>query len=235
MTMEDKKVVMVISAHPDDSEFAAAGTVAKWVKEGREVVYVICTNGDKGSSDPHMTSDRLAKIREQEQREAAKVLGVNEVVFLGHPDGGLEDTPTFRGELVRLIRKYRPEIVMTSDPYRKYLWHQAHRIAGAVTLDAVFPYARDRLSYPEHEVEGLKPHKVREVYLWGSEESETVVDISETFAVKVKALSCHVSQVGNHAADWEKWVRERAERAGTIGQARGIPLAEAFHRIEIAR
>ncbi len=233
--MEDKKVVMVVSAHPDDSESAAAGTMAKWVGEGREVIYVICTNGDKGSSDPNMSSDRLAKIREQEQRQAAKVLGISEVIFLSHPDGGLEDTPAFRGELVRLIRKYRPDIVMTHDPHRKYMGHHDHRIAGVVTLDAIFPYARDHLFYPEHKAEGLKPHRVREVYLWGSEEPDTFVDISETFAVKMKALSCHVSQVGEHTADWEKWVRERAERAGTIGQPHGIPLAEAFRRIEIVR
>jgi LmbE family N-acetylglucosaminyl deacetylase len=157
------------------------------------------------------------------------------VVFLGHPDGGLEDTPAFRGELVRLIRKYRPDIVMTTDPHRKYMWHRDHRIAGLVTMDAVFPYARDHLSYPEHKAEGLQPHKVREIYFWGSEEPDTFVDISETFSVKVKALSCHVSQVGQHATEWEKWVKERAERAAAIGRARGIPLAEAFRRIEIVR
>ena len=233
--MEDKKVVMVVTAHPDDSEFAAAGTMVKWVREGWEVIYVVCTNGDKGSSDPDMTSERLAKIREQEQREAAKVLGISEVVFLGHPDGGLEDTPAFRGELVRLIRKYRPDIVMTHDPYRRYMGHHDHRITGIVTLDAIFPYARDHLSYPEHKAEGLKPHKVREVYLLGSEEPDTFVDISETFAVKMKAVSCHVSQVGEHSDDWENWVKQRAERATAVGQSHGIPLAEAFRRIEISR
>ncbi len=163
--MQDKKVVMVVCSHPDDSEFAVAGTVAKWVREGREVIDVICTNGDKGSSDPDMTPDRLAGIREQEQRAAAKVLGISEVVFLGHPDGGLEDSPAFRGELVRLIRKYRPDLVMTHDPYRPYRGHRDHRITGLVTLDAIYPYARGHLFYPEHRAEGLKPYSVREVYL----------------------------------------------------------------------
>jgi len=202
---------------------------------GWEVIYIVCTNGDKGSSDPDMTSERLAKIREQEQREAAEVLGISEVVFLGHTDGGLEDTPAFRGELVRLIRKYRPDIVMTHDPYRRYMGHHDHRITGIVTLDAIFPYARDHLSYPEHKAEGLKPHKVREVYLLGSEEPDTFVDISETFAVKMKAVSCHVSQIGEHSDDWENWVKQRAERATAVGQSHGIPLAEAFRRIEIVR
>jgi LmbE family N-acetylglucosaminyl deacetylase len=224
-----KKVVMVISAHPDDSEFAVAGTVAKWVREGHRVVYVICTNGDKGSDDPKMTSARLAEIREREQREAAGVVGVSEVVFLGHPDGGLEDTPQFRGELVRLIRKYHPDIVMTSDPYHRYMWHRDHRITGIVTLDAVFPYARDRLSYPEHQAEGLEPHKVKEVYLWGSEEPDTFVDIGNTLEIKLKALRCHVSQLGGHS-DWKDWV---VNRASTVGRAHGIALAEEFRRIEI--
>ncbi len=233
--MSESFYLMVIAPHPDDSEFGIAGTVARLTKEGKKVVYVICTNGDKGTSDRKIKPGELAKIREKEQRAAAKLLGVSEVVFLGYPDGGLEDTPAFRGELVRLIRKYRPDIVMTHDPYRRYMGHHDHRITGIVTLDAIFPYARDHLFYPEHKAEGLKPHKVREVYLLGSEEPDTFVDISETFALKMKAVSCHVSQVGEHSDDWENWVKQRAERAAAVGQSRGIPLAEAFRRIEIVR
>ena len=126
--MEDKKTLMVVAAHPDDPEFGAGGTVAKYVREGWRAVYVICTNGDKGTPDPEMTSERLAVIREQEQKDAAKVLGVSEIIFLGHPDGWLVDGPEFRGELVRLIRKYRPELVITHDPTRKYMGHHDHRI-----------------------------------------------------------------------------------------------------------
>ncbi len=222
--------VMVVTPHPDDAEFGAAGTVASWVRQGREVLYVVCTGGDKGSSDPDMTSERLSQIRQQEQRKAAKILGVSQVIFLGYPDGGLEDTPAFRGELVRLIRKHRPDVVMTADPYRKYLWHRDHRITGIVTLDAIFPYARDHLSYPEQIAEGLTPHRVKEVYLWGSPEPDTFIDVTETFSLKLAALSCHASQVGQHFETLKQRIEERASK---MGQGQGIPLAEAFRRIEI--
>ena len=120
--------VMVVTPHPDDAEFGVAGTVARWVREGREVIYVVCTNGDKGASDVNMKPGQLVKIREQEQLAAANMLGVREVIFLRHPDQGLEDTPEFRKQLVRLIRMYRPETVVTADPYRRYFWHRDHRI-----------------------------------------------------------------------------------------------------------
>lgn len=222
--------VMVVSPHPDDAEIGAGGTIASWVKQGREVFYVVCTNGDKGSSDPNMTSETLAKIRQQEQREAAKIVGVSEVIFLGYPDGGLEDTPAFRGEIVRLIRKYRPDVVITTDPYRKYWWHRDHRIAGIVTMDAIFPYARDHLSYPEHIAEGLTPHRVTEIYFWGSEEPDTFIDIGETFSIKLAALSCHVSQIGQHAEILKERIEERDSK---IGQNQGVPVAEAFRRVEL--
>ena len=222
--------VMVVSPHPDDAEIGAGGTIASWVKQGREVLYVVCTNGDKGSSDPNMTSETLAQIRQQEQREAAKILGVSKVIFLGYPDGGLEDTPAFRGELVRIIRKHRPDVVLTTDPYRKYLWHRDHRVAGIVTMDAIFPYARDRLSYPEQIAEGLTPHRVREVYFWGSEEPDTFIDVDETFSLKLAALSCHASQVGQHAEILKQRIEDRDSK---IGQSQGVPVAEAFRRIEI--
>ena len=231
--MNDKKMVMVIAAHPDDPEFGCGGTVAKWIREGRQVVYVICTNGDKGTPDLNMTSERLAVIREQEQLAAAKVLGVSEVVFLGYHDGGLEDTPEFRGKLVRLIRKYRPEAVITHDPKLRYVGHRDHRIAGMVAMDAIFPYSRDHLFYPEHRAEGLLPHKVREVYFTGAEDPDFFVDISETFETKTKAIACHVSQVGGRSPEeWENWVKMMAQRSAALGKARGLALAEAFKKIE---
>lgn len=229
------KTVMVVGAHPDDPEFGAAGTVARWVQQGWTAVYVLCTNGDKGSSDPTMTSERLAVIREAEQRKAAAIVGAREVVFLGCHDGGLEDTPEFRGQIVRLIRKHRPDIVMTHDPWRRYMVHRDHRIAGQVTLDAVFPYSRDRLFYPEHEAEGLKPHKVLEVYLFGAETPDTVVEIEDTLGTKMKAIACHVSQVGDHTADWDKWVKEYRERMSRMNKRQDQPMAELFRRIELRR
>ena len=165
--MENGYYMMVVTPHPDDAEFGVAGTVLKLTREGKKVVYVVCTNGDKGTSDRNMKQEDLVKIREKEQRAAAKLLGVSKVEFMRYPDQELEDTPKFRKALVRLIRRYRPEVVVTANPFRKYMWHRDHRITGQVVLDAVFPYARDHLSYPELLDEGLEPHKVHEVWLWG--------------------------------------------------------------------
>ena len=150
--------MMVVTPHPDDAEFGVAGTVVKWTREGKDVVYVVCTNGDKGTSDVNMVPEELAKTREQEQLAAAKLLGVREVVFLRYPDQSLEDTPDFRKEVVRQIRLYRPDTVVTADPNRRYLWHRDHRITGRVIMDAVFPYSRDYLAYPDLLKAELQPH-----------------------------------------------------------------------------
>lgn len=229
--MTDKADVLVISPHPDDAEFGVAGTVARWVKDGRRVIYVICTNGDKGTSDIHMKPEVLAEIRKKEQQAAADVLGVSEVVFLGLPDQGLEDTPAFRKMLVRLLRKYQPHTVVTADPYRHYVWHRDHRITGQVTLDAVFPYARDHLAYPDLLEEGLQPHKVREVWFWAAEEVNHRTDITDTFHLKLKALRCHESQMQNlKNPNPENWLRKRCLE---IAEDEDFELGEAFHRVEI--
>jgi len=222
--------VMVITPHPDDAEYGVAGTVARWVSDGKQVVYVVCTNGDKGSGDPNMKPEDLVRIREEEQMAAARSLGVREVVFLHHPDQGLEDTPEFRKELVRLIRIYRPETVATADPYRRYIWHRDHRITGQVVLDAIFPYARDHLSYPDFLKEDLYPHKVREIVLWASEDVNYRVDITDTFNLKLAALRCHKSQVGHiPPPELEEWLRQRHR---TMAEGEAFQLAEAFHRAE---
>ncbi|MEW6220779.1 MAG: PIG-L deacetylase family protein [Thermodesulfobacteriota bacterium] len=222
--------LMVVAAHPDDAEFGAAGTIAAWTAAGRRVVYVVCTSGEKGSSDPAVEPVELAAVREEEQRAAARVLGVSEVVFLRHPDQGLEETPAFRRQLVALLRQYRPHTVFTSDPYRRYFWHRDHRIAGQVLLDAVFPYARDHLAYPELLAQGLAPHKVREVWLWAAETPNHWVDISATFPAKLKALSCHASQVRElPVTDLGSWLQERCQ---TMAQGTAYELAEAFFRAE---
>jgi len=223
--------VMVVTPHPDDAEFGVAGTVARWVREGKSVIYVVCTSGEKGTSDPNMKPDELAKIREQEQLAAAKLLGVREVIFLRHSDQSLEDTPEFRKEIVRLIRMYRPETVVTADPYRRYMWHRDHRIAGQVVLDAIFPYARDHLAYPDFLEEGLQPHKVKEVLLWATEDPNYRSDITGTFDIKVAALRCHKSQEGAHPfSDIEEWLRKWAK---AMAEEEDFELAEAFHRVEI--
>jgi LmbE family N-acetylglucosaminyl deacetylase len=223
--------VLVVAPHADDAEFGAAGTVARWTREGRTVVYVIITNGDKGTTDRHLAPERLAAMRKQEQRAAARVLGVEQVVFMEYPDQGLEDTSEFRRDIVRQIRIHRPEIVMTADPYRRYLWHRDHRVAGQVVMDAVYPFARDHLAYPELIAEGLEPHKVREILFWAAEDINYKVDITETFLLKLAALQCHESQVRELGIpDLESWLRQRCE---AMAEGEPFELAEGFHRVEI--
>jgi len=225
--------VMVFTPHPDDAEYGVAGTVARWVREGKQVIYAVCTNGDKGTSDVNMKPAELAKIREREQLAAAKLLGVREVVFLRHPDQDLEDTSEFRKEIVRLIRMYRPETVVTADPYRRYVWHRDHRITGQVVLDAVFPYARDFHAYPDLIEENLYPHRVREILFWGAEDMNYRSDITDTFDLKVAALRCHESQVGyNPSPEFEQRLRQRHEM---LAGGENFQLAEAFHRVEMGR
>ncbi len=223
--------VMVVTPHPDDAEFGVAGTVAHWTREGKDVIYVVPTNGDKGTNDPNMKPEELARIREQEQLAAARALGVREVVFLRHPDQSLEDTPEFRKEIVRLIRAYRPQTVGTADLYRRRIWHRDHRITSQVTLDAVYPYARNLPSYPELLEEGLQPHNVKEVLLWGAEEPNYRTDISATFDSKIAALRCHKSQISdNPSTGLEERLRQRHKM---LAEGEDYELAEAFYRIEI--
>lgn len=229
--MTIKADLLVIAPHPDDSEFGIAGTVARWTLEGKTVVYVICTNGDKGTGDPSLKPEELIKIRQAEEREAAKVLRVKEVIFLGYPDQGLEDTADFRKEVVRQIRIYQPYTVATNDPYRKYIWHRDHRITGQVVLDAVYPFARDHLAYPDLFARGYQPHKVREVICWGTEDPNYWSDITETFETKIAALSCHKSQVGGR--DAHQLYQMLKKRATDMAKGQNFSLAEAFHRVEI--
>ena len=222
--------VLVVVAHPDDAEFGCGGTVAKWVKEGREVAYVVLTNGDKGSADRGMTSERLARIRAEEQPNAARILGVDRVEFLGYPDGELEDTHEVRRAVTAQIRALRPNLIVTQSPTRTsnlYVSHRDHRIAGSVALDCVYPLARDHLSFPELLAQGLEPHKVREVYLMAWENPDVVVDISDTIELKLKALACHASQMG----DFSRVEARVRERAAQLGKPKGYAYAETFTRI----
>jgi LmbE family N-acetylglucosaminyl deacetylase len=226
--MCDDYDIMLIAPHPDDPEFGAGGTVAAWAADGKSIIYIICTNGNKGSSDIEMTAEKLTYIREEEQREAAKMLGVKKVVFLGHDDQSLEDTPAFRKEIVVQIRTYKPGVVITTDPYRRYVWHRDHRICGQAVMDAIFPCARDRLAYPDLIEAGLEPHKVKEIYFFGAEHTNYFSDISSTFAVKMAALRCHKSQVGKFTQEQEDNYRKVLAK-NAEGQA--YELAETFFRV----
>lgn len=223
--------VMVVTPHPDDAEYGVSGTVARWTREGKQVMYVVCTKGDKGTSDVKMKPEKLAEIREKEQLAAAKILGVCKVVFLRLPDQGLEDTPEFRKQIVRLIRMYQPEIIVTADPYRRYIWHRDHRITGQVCIDAVFPYARDHLAYPDLLEEGLNPHKVKEMLFWASEDINCRFDITGTYDLKMAALLCHKSQMKElDISRAKKWLKQRSEE---MAEGENFQLAEGFHRAEI--
>ena len=218
--------IMVIVAHPDDAEFGCAGSIVRKVKEeGAYVLYVICTNGGKGTPDPSISSEHLTQVRRGEQWCAAGVLGVQEVIFLDYPDGGLEDTPEFREHLVRLIREHRPDTVYTMDPYRRYQMHRDHRIVGRVALDAVFPYARDPLHHASLlQNDGLEPHKVKDVYLFSTDAADHFVDITGVFEIKVKALACHESQMKS-IEEWRGFITMWGKEAGAKA---GVPLAEGF-------
>ncbi|SMC21922.1 N-acetylglucosaminyl deacetylase, LmbE family [Desulfacinum hydrothermale DSM 13146] len=227
--MKEPVDVLVIAAHPDDPDFGAAGTIARMAGEGQKIAYVICTDGEKGTGDRNMDPAELARIRQKEQRAAADTVGVGPVVFLHYPDQGLEDTPEFRKELVRWIRTFRPRLVLSSDPYRRYLWHRDHRIVGQVVMDALFPYARDHLAYPDLLAEGLEPHKVREAWFWAAEDINHRVDITDLFETKIAALQCHASQWNQHpVADIRKWVEDRCRK---LAEGTSYTYAEGFHRV----
>jgi LmbE family N-acetylglucosaminyl deacetylase len=231
MTTADRRA-LVVAAHPDDPEFLAGGTVARLAREGREIGYVIVTNGGKGSGDRSVTSEQLIPIRTDEQRRAARVLGVRSVEFLGYEDGELEDTRNLRRDISREIRRWRPELVITLNPYRTYNnfpgWHRDHRVTARATLDCVYPLARDHLSFPEL-LPDYEPHAVREVYLIQWEQPSLVVDVTDTMDLKFEASRCHASQIGDVAA-FEARMRQRA---ATLGKEKGYAYAEGFDHIVV--
>ena len=238
--VEGPITVLVVAAHPDDPEFGCGGTTAKWAAEGKEVYYVVCTDGSKGSADPEMTSPKLVKLREAEQQAAADAIGAKKVFFLRFPDGEISPNLELRRAIVKAIRTVRPEIVFTHDPTNVYgdnnINHPDHQAVGHATLNAIYPTARDRLNFPDHEAAGLQPHKVREVYLWGAKEPNVWVDVSSSMDRKVKALTCHKTQIAK-PEELEKRMRERAESLAKSfkGEGEAPKLAEAFRRIELAR
>jgi len=228
--------VLVVAAHPDDIEFGAAGTVARWVAEGASVRYLLVTRGDKGSDDPDTDVPALVRLRETEQRAAAAELGVDGVDFLDEPDGQVEPSLALRERITYGIRSFRPEIVMTHDPTvlfvnNEWVNHPDHRAVGQATVDAVFPTARDPLNFRTHLDAGLGPWKVAELYLWSTNEANQLVDIGGTMERKVAALAHHASQF-RAFDDVARWVRRRSEE---LGERAGYRAAEGFRRVTLAR
>lgn len=222
---------MSIHAHPDDQEFTIGGTLAKWARAGCQIVSVVITSGDSGSNDPTKGADYkpiLAELREQEQLAANAVLGISETVFLRYPDGELEPTLALRRELTRLIRKLKPDTVLTGNPEGwfygdEYLNHPDHRAAAQAACEAVFPSAGSRLIFADLLSAGYEPHEVKRLYIHGTDKSDTWVDISETLDVKIKALQQHASQVP--VEEVGKWMTEWAEDEA---KDRGMKYAESF-------
>jgi LmbE family N-acetylglucosaminyl deacetylase len=209
--------VLLIQAHPDDAEFSCAGTIARWTRAGAEVHYCSITSGDKGSDDAEMSSVDLASLREKEQRAACEILGVAAVTFLGYSDAMLVPDLNLRRELVRVMRRIRPDALVCFDPTsryigREYINHPDHIAAGEASLAAVFPSTRDRMTFPELLQEGLEPHTIPHVYMFGTNQPDLWIDISDTIETKIASLKAHASQI----RDWDPtgmmrdWARESA-------------------------
>ncbi len=228
--VDGSKTIMVVAPHPDDAESGVGGTMPLFVAKGARVVMVICTNGDKGTSDRSYTNATLAATRAQEQTEAARIIGA-QLVMLGVPDQGMEDNAEIREKIVRQIRVHRPDVVFTMDPSRPYIIHRDHRMTGRVTLDAIFPSARDHMSFPQHAAEGLEPHKVKTVYLWGTDNADAYFDITDTIDIKYKALYAHRSQMGDPGDEGR--MAQRRRRFEEMGALIGVKYAEGFKKVEL--
>jgi len=237
-----QKVAMVIVAHADDAEFGAGGTVASWVQDGWDVYYVVCTDGGGGGPDEatdvsQTARERIIETRVREQRAAGAVLGLKDVIFLGYPDGQLEPTLELRQQLVRMMRRYQPARIVCQSPdftwtsqlaIRRY--HPDHMAAGRATLEAVYPASQNPWAFPQlFEEEGLKPHKVSEIYIMGAPVVNYGVDITSTIEKKCAALQGHDSQLGDHISELETRLRGWA---GEVGKKYGYSYAEEFHRTE---
>jgi LmbE family N-acetylglucosaminyl deacetylase len=224
---------MVIVAHPDDIEFSCAGTIARWVQEGCRVAYVLCTSGEVGFSNTEISKEEAAKMREAEQRQAAKVVGVDDVIFLREPDGMLQATLDLRKILVREIRRFRPEVVVCGDPTivwagNTYINHPDHRAAATAALDATFPAAGQPLLFQEFEQEDIAPHKPRKVYVTVWDGADVFVNIEETIDLKIAALRAHASQM----RDWDPEPRVR-EWASENGKGKEMAYAESYRVVTL--
>ncbi|CAN5806455.1 PIG-L family deacetylase [soil metagenome] len=224
--------VLVVISHPDDAEFGAGPAIAHLAQAGARVDYVVTTDGSKGTEDFEMTPEELSSTRLAEQRAAADILGVNEIVHLGYPDGYLTPSLELRRDITRQIRRFRPDLLITQNPTRRldhnpFIGHPDHLATGEATLAAVYPAARDHLNFPElWRDEKLEPWKVRQVLLTGVEEPNLWMDVAGTFETGLRAILAHVSQVA--PTEVEERMRERAR---VVGEPQGIGLAQAFASI----
>jgi LmbE family N-acetylglucosaminyl deacetylase len=229
------KIVLGIAAHPDDLDFGAGGTLAAFAAQSAAVHYLQLTDGCKGTSDPTRTPKQVAATRQQEQQRACELIGGAGVHFLDHCDGELEVTTKLKGEIVQVIRELKPDVVITTDPTLVYdadrgmINHSDHRAAGQAALDAVYPLARDPLTYPEQLKDGLSPHKVATVLLINPVNSNYYVDTTESFATQLTAMQAHASQV----SDFEAVRAHFTDRAAQIGEQAGYRYAEGFVRIDV--
>ena len=229
------KVVLGVAAHPDDLDFGASASMAKFAAGGAKIYYLILTDGSKGSADRTITSEQLIKMRRSEQRAALKAVGGVDVTFLDYPDAALEVSQTLKRDIVREIRRRKPDVVVTMDPsvlyseVRGFINHPDHRAAGQATIDAVFPLARDYLTFPELLSEDLEPHKVVTLLLTNFDKQNFYVDVSDTLNQKFAALQSHVSQISDMDSV-KKWVSEWAEKAG---KQAGCKYAEGFMRLDL--
>ena len=228
---DEFETYMLVVAHPDDSEFSSAGTVARLKDAGKRVVLIQVTSGDRGTADAAADPVELGRTREGEQMEAARRLGMDEVVFLRCGDGSLMPDLDLREKIVRMIRQHKPDVIITHDPFRPYALHPDHRAVGLATTDAVYPTARDPLYFPEHLQDGLEPHKTAEIWFFGPEQPDKVVDITATFDRKIHALKAHVTQVGA-AEDLESRMRDRSRE---LAEGHPFELGEAFKVVQMRR
>ncbi len=230
---EEIKRAMVVVAHADDAEFVCSGTVAKWCSEGVDVVYVICTDGSKGSDNPDMTSNKLSKIRREEQSKAGSILGLKCVEFLDYEDSVLQPTIELRRDIAREIRRYKPDVLVCMYPMRNLKsgngGHPDHIASGEAALSAVFPTARDRLTFPDLLKSGLEPHKVSEVWIMGHPDPNLWIDVTPHILTAAKALSQHVSQLGGKIDDDVVRLLKNSRRRTAFGK--GLNYAEAFRRL----
>ena len=228
-TEKQHQTYMWVVAHPDDLEFSSGGTVAKFAKEGKRIILIQVTSGDRGTEDLSFTPETLGATREAEECEAAKRLGISEVEFLREPDGAVVPDLKLRERMTRMIRTYRPDVIVTPDPFRPYALHPDHRAVGMAAHDAVYPTARDPLYYPDHLASGLQSHKTAEIWYFGSDVPDVWIDITGTFDDKINALRAHVTQVGE-AVELADRLRGHSSE---IAKDQPFELAEAFKVIKM--